>query len=491
MSQKPSPRSQQFFPNVNAILVIILFVSALTVGPRMLNLDGDLPRHLLMGKVVLGTGVAPTQEIFSYPYENKSYVPHEWLAGVIYYSLFYLLGLNGVVLLASILIAGSFGMIYSEVRQEKNRIVLPFLLIMLGASVTSIHWVARPHLFTMLFLATWLVLIDRLSRGVSVKLWVFPALMLLWANIHAEFISGFLVLVAYLGGWVWQYIFTRANVSFERLKKFMIVTILSFTVSLLNPTGFRIWDTVVGYINNRYLMARIVETRPPDFARAEYWPLLILLGIAALFPFIKRGEFTPAHFFLMTGFGIMSLISARNSHLFGVVAPFVLCMAIQKTGSPGPIKKIEEMVSKMEGQITGYILPIIVTILVSALLIAYPLKELNRFEPTVFPVDAVQWLENHPQSGRMFNAFDWGGYILLRLWPNQRVFIESQTDLSGELTQKYETVITLNDGWQEIFRKYNITWAIIPPTWDLARELTGQGWETAYQDQTAIILVKR
>jgi hypothetical protein len=51
--------------------------------------------------------------------------------------------------------------------------------------------------------------------------------------------------------------------------------------------------------------------------------------------------------------------------------------------------------------------------------------------------------------------------------------------------------MTLHMGWQETFDQYNITWVIIPVEWPLAKELAAQGWETAYQDQTAIILVKK
>ncbi len=491
MKKTLSSPINQFLPRIEALLFIILFLSTLTLGPRMLNIDGDLPRHLLMGKVVLETGTPPTRELFSYPYENRSYVPHEWLAGVMYYLMFYILGLNGIVLLAGMLIAATFGVIYSEALRNHAGNVVPFLFLMLGAMVTSVHWVARPHLFTMLFLAIWLLLSDRLSRGVPVKTWIFPTLMFVWANTHAEFISGFLVLFAYLGGWLWQYLFTRSKPSFDTARNLIAVTFLSLAASLLNPAGFRIWDTVLGYLKNRYLMSRIVETRPPDFANAEYWPLLLLLGISVLLLITKRNQFTPAHFLLLAGFGAMSLVSARNAHLFGVVAPFVLCMSMQNTKLIWPMNTIEERIKKIESQINGYILPIALTILVSALVLAFPLREFNRFEPTVFPVDAVQWLESHPQSGRMFNAFDWGGYVLFHLWPEQNVFIESQTDTSGEVTEKYETVITQGNGWQNIFSEYNITWVLVPPGWDLTLELKTQGWETAYQDRTAIILVKR
>jgi hypothetical protein len=90
----------------------------------------------------------------------------------------------------------------------------------------------------------------------------------------------------------------------------------------------------------------------------------------------------------------------------------------------------------------------------------------------------------------MFNAFDWGGYILLHLWPEQKTFIESHTDVTGEATYQYERVITLQAGWQDVFEQYEITWAILPPDWPLAKELLEQGWDTAYQDPTAVILVQ-
>jgi len=488
--QKISTLVKLFLPRLNAVLFILLFLSAMTLGPKMLNIDGDLPRHLLMGKVIFERVVPPTQEIFSYVYEGRPYTPHEWGADVIYCSAYIFLGLNGVVLLASILIATAFGVLYSEATDQNAGKVLTFLLLIMGALVTSIHWVTRPHLFTMLFLAIWLILADRLYRGTPVKIWVFPALMLLWANIHAEFIAGFLVLIAYIAGWARQYLFARSNTVLETGKKLLSATLFSLVASTVNPAGFRTWDTVLGYVNNRYLLSHIAETRPPDFTQAEYWPLLLMLGISIFLLVTQKGKFTPAQFFLIAGFGTMSLLSARNAHLFGLAAPFILSIALKGTTNFWPLSTIEAALRQMESQISGTVLPVVLTILISAVAITGPLGKSNRFEPSIFPVDAVRWLEDHPQSGRMFNAFDWGGYILFYLWPEHKVFIESQTDVTGEVTQKYETIITLRHGWQEIFKEYDITWAIIPPQWPLAKELIAQGWESAYQDQTAIILHK-
>ena len=488
--KKPLPILASLLPNLKDALFILLFLSALISGPRMLNIDGDLPRHLLMGKYVLEAGTPPTQEIFSYPYEGEPYVSHEWLAGILYYLSHILFGLNGVVLLASLLIATTFTILYSEVVKQNGESFPTFLLALLGAAVTSIHWIPRPHLFTMLFLGIWLVWTERLSRERSPRLWMFPALMLCWGNIHAEFVAGFLTLLAYLAGWLWEYIFARQSLNSQTGRNLLLVTVASFLATLINPAGLKTWETILGYVNNSYLMSRITETRPPDFTQPEYLPLLILLVVSVAMMIIRRNKFSPAHIFLILGFGIMSLLSARNAHLFGVVALLVLSNGLSGLSNFQPFKRIESLISRVEGQINGHMVPIILTVAISISVLARA-GSFNRFEPTVFPVDAVGWLKNNPQSGRMFNAFDWGGYILLHLWPEQKVFIESQTDVRGELTREYEKVVTRKGDWQEVFARYDIAWVIIPPQWELAKELINTEWRIAYQDQTAIILVRK
>ena len=468
---------------------IIVFLGALVTGPKMLNIDGDLPRHLLMGKYVLETGWPPTQEIFAYPYEGQTYVSHEWLAGILLYLSYVLFDLNGVVLLASLLIAATFTILFSEAVRQNGEIVPNFLLIFFGASVTSIHWIPRPHLFTMLFLAIWLARLDRFSRGNPAKLWMFPALMLLWGNIHAEFVAGFLTLLAYIAGWLWNYIFARQTLNTPTGKNLLLITSTSVIATLINPAGLRTWGTIFGYINNSYLMSRITETRPPDFARAEYLPLLLLLVISVLLIVIRREQFTAAHIFLLLGFGAMSLLSARNAHLFGVVAPFVLSNGLKGISNIQPFKRMESLINRIESQISGRMVPSLLAVVISVPILASA-GSFNRFEPTVFPVDAVRWLKENPQPGQVFNAFDWGGYILFHLWPEKKVFIESQTDVRGELTREYEKVITLQNDWQGIFERYDVSWVIIPPQWDLGTELLHIGWEIAYQDSTAIILVR-
>jgi hypothetical protein len=117
----------------------------------------------------------------------------------------------------------------------------------------------------------------------------------------------------------------------------------------------------------------------------------------------------------------------------------------------------------------------------------------NVFDKRFFPVEAVSWLETHPQDGYMFNEFDWGGYLLLRLWPEQQIFMDGHTHIYGEgLTREYEQVITLSTGWEKVLQKYDIGWVIMRKNARLVDALQASGnWETAYEDTTAIVLVRK
>jgi hypothetical protein len=115
----------------------------------------------------------------------------------------------------------------------------------------------------------------------------------------------------------------------------------------------------------------------------------------------------------------------------------------------------------------------------------------NAFDPAFFPIQAVSWLDSHPQEGHMFNEFDWGGYILLKLWPAYPIFMDGHTHIYGEpLTREYEQVISLSKGWEDVFEKYQIEWAILRVQSPVIERLEEQGWQILYQDETAVILRK-
>jgi len=92
----------------------------------------------------------------------------------------------------------------------------------------------------------------------------------------------------------------------------------------------------------------------------------------------------------------------------------------------------------------------------------------------------------------MFNDFNWGGYLIFRLYPNQKVFLDSQSDFYGEdLIREYDTVIRVDESWENILQQHNISWAIVPSNSRIGKALVSQlQWTILYEDSTAAIIAK-
>ena len=475
-------------PRLQDLLFISIFVAALLLGPRMLNMDGDLPRHLLTGQFILETKTIPTTEPFAYPYQGKPYVSHEWLTDIIFYLIYKLSGLTGIAFLSALLLATTFFLLYAYSSSQFYLRLPTLFLITWGAAVTSLNWVTRPHLFSMFFLTLWLIWLDKLHREENAKFWRFPLLMVLWSNMHGEFIAGILAMVAYTAGWLWDYLFTNDLAKRSTGRNLFLATGLSIIASLINPAGFGPWKTLLGFVNNHYLMSRMYEAKPPDFSQPGFLVLLGLLSFSIFLLAIKKIQLSASHAFLLAGFSAMSLIAARNVHLYGIVAPFVLAGAISKPKENGLWLRLEDSLAYIEQNLRGFVWPLIATAACALFLSKGTIQNSYKFNPDVFPVQATNWLSTHPQSGNLFNDLNWGGYLALNLWPGQSVFADSMADTTGELTSEYESVITLAPQWRDILAKYQVEWAVIQTSSQLADALEQEGWAVLYEDKTAVIL---
>jgi hypothetical protein len=478
-------------PRLRDLVFVLVFAAAMAAGWRTLNGDGDLPRHLLMGQVIVEGRSIPRVEMFSYYYQGQPYAPHEWIADVLYYLSYRLLGMGGVVLLTALLIAATFYVLYAAMAREHGARLAVLVLLAWGVVCSYWHWVARPHLFTMLFLAVWLVLIDRIYRGERTAWWLPPLLMLLWVNTHSEFIAGFLVLAAYMAGWLWDTL-AQPEHSERRdsgvMQRLAAALGLSFAASLLNPFGLGTWGMMVSYVGNSSLMSVVNDTKAPVFTdpqvRSEF--LLILTSILILA--LQRSGVARGRAVLLAGFTGMALMSGRNIHSYALVAPFVLAgPAVELTG--GALQtRIAESIARAERQLRGALWPAATVLICASLLASGRIGRDYFIDPSRFPVEATGWLQENPQTGRMFNEFIWGGYVVWQLWPMQTDFIDGKSDLSGEATRDYLTVMNMQAGWREVLDHNFVQWAILPAAAPLSRQLIEDGWQVLYEDATAVIV---
>jgi hypothetical protein len=420
---------------------------------------------------------------------HQSLTPHEWLAQAAFALANRALSLPGDVLLSAIVIASAFLLIFHESMKRSSMALASLGITLLAAASASLHWLARPHIFTFLYLAIYLIMLERVRTGRKTPIWVFGLVMLLWANTHGAFIAGFVCWGAYLSGEVFESL-EQGEWDTTRFKTWGEIGALSFAITFLNPTGFSLWKTSFGFIGNRYLVSHTQEYLPPDFHNPGAWPFLLMIGLTILVLSLKKNRPPLSHGFLLAGWAVMGLYSARNIPLFAIIAAPILSETVADILSR--VKrwnKIEGNILKIEQSLKGGMWSVVSILLIAIALSMPVMQTYNTFDESIFPVAAVDWLEDNPQKGNVFNHFPWGGYLLYRQWPQTLVFIDGQTDFYGEaLTRKYEQVITLGENWESVLDNYDVAWTLIPTNSNLTQELKLDGWLVLYEDNTATIL---
>lgn len=477
-------------PRLRDILFIAIFLGALLLGPRMLSLDSDLGRHLTLGGYILETRTIPTTDILSFTRDGEPRPPYEWLTQVLFASANSLLGLDGVLLVCAGIIAAGFVVLYNDAARRSRMPLTALLIVILAAAASSLHWLPRPHVTTFLLLAIWLERLARVRRGEYVPLRQFPLLMLVWVNAHGGFIFGVLAWLAYTAGWGWEKLLGKSD--WQTGKRWFSIGALALIATFITPSGWGNWLAVLNN-NSPYILNRTAETMPADFSSAGTWPFAFLIGLSIITILATHKTQSASHIFLLGGFALLGALMARNIPLFAIASAPILSEGVSKLLERVPRwKQIEANIAALESPLRGAVWPIIVSVgIVFFLGSRYQVQKeaWTRFDARVFPVAAADWLVKNPQSGNLFNDINWGGYLLHRLWPAQKIFADSQTDFYGEeLLREYEQAVTAHAGWENVLQKHAVDWALLPVSAPLAGALQTSNWIAIYEDNLTIIL---
>lgn len=490
--------SRLIVPRIEIILFMALFWSIAASGPRILNFDGDLPRHLLLGQLIRERMSVPLIDEFSFRTGGFASIPHEWLSQVIFSISYDLLGLSGVVLLTALVVTAVWAIVFREASGRANHLFVSLFVTALGIAANMIHVLPRPHIVTYLCTALWIVVLQRILSG-KPKLWIWlPLIMLLWVNLHGMFVLGVILWGIYLvGGFLENP--TRSWITQSSTKSILLGGVLSLAATFFSPSGANIWEAITSLGSNSYITSRIPEYQSPNFHIPETWPFILLLMIVIIGFARNRQKIDWTSILLTIAFTGIALYSSRMIPLFAIVVVPIAAGALgdwlRQETPESHFARMERNFSTINDTSGGWVWVVVLVLAVAAVFRSGsaidPAGIGNAFDGRFFPVQAGDWLNQNPQQGHMFNEFDWGGYLLLELSPRQQIFMDGHTHIYGEsLTREYETVISMRDGWKEILETYDVEWSIVRADSPVAGALLHENWQILYQDDTAIILRK-
>ncbi|MEE8335936.1 MAG: hypothetical protein V3S48_05820, partial [Candidatus Neomarinimicrobiota bacterium] len=165
-------------PRLGEILFISIFLALIGLGPKLLNMDGDLGRHITLGDYIITSQSIPTRDVFSHTKLGDPLTPHEWFADVIFAFAHRAAGLNGVVWITALVIGVSFWLVYKHSLNLSSMSLVALAGTMLAAAASSLHWLTRPHIFTIFFTVIWTIELEKLRIGIRKNWIVFPLIML-------------------------------------------------------------------------------------------------------------------------------------------------------------------------------------------------------------------------------------------------------------------------------------------------------------------------
>ncbi|HEY6336862.1 MAG TPA: hypothetical protein VIW68_00060, partial [Candidatus Sulfotelmatobacter sp.] len=156
--------------------IFIALLAVLTCTSLSVRLLGDagIGWHIRTGQQILAAHAIPRVDTFSSTMRGKPWFAWEWLYDAIVGALDRWAGLNGVVWLTAVVIAGVFAWTFRLLLRRGTNVLVALLLWLLAASASMIHFLARPHVVSWLFTLAWFWILDSSEPDSSEPDWLKP-----------------------------------------------------------------------------------------------------------------------------------------------------------------------------------------------------------------------------------------------------------------------------------------------------------------------------
>jgi hypothetical protein len=504
----------RWLPTIGLSLWLIFVLGLMLSQWRlvMINADGDACLHWRIGNWMIQHRAVIHADPFSFTRANAPLISKEWLGEVLFAAAGDALGWNGIALLAAVLIATCLYLLHRQLLVEGDDILPATALTLVAAMAGTVHWLARPHLFTLLFAVIFtgqLRLFDRGRLGTHPLLWRLVPLMVLWVNLHGAFFTGLVIIATFFAGnaiGLATSPLTAKRAARNKLVGLGWLLILCTLVTLLNPNGWQLPAHVVEFLHNPVLARYANEFRSPNFHSGGAHGLLVeLLVIAGTLMFL-RPALGATDIVVMGTWGLLALMATRNIPIFALLVTPIVAEQWQAgfaNARPGRLldfyRRLSENVTTLNRTADGRA-TVAVAFLALVAVLAKP--TLVGGEPVLatdvlsnrFPVAAVQFVTAHPQAvhGEMFNDYGWGGYLVLTM-PAHRVFVDGRNDFYGpDLVREFSSVNTVETNWEMVLQKYGVGWTILPRAHPLNVLFSlRKDWNLAYADDVTAVYARK
>ena len=479
-----------------ALLTIIYALIGANAAQSLFR-DSDAGWHIRVGERLLSTGQLPTSDPFSFTRAGAPWVTWEWLADALMGFAHQTAGLPGVAWLYLMLLGLCTWLWIRWTWTLGGSFLLAAAFLAPMLSTANLHWLARPHVFSWCLALAGLWLLDRLeTQPRPSHLALAAAFGCLWANLHASFGLGAVILGIYaLAAWLEKTLLAQRQLPLQAGS--YAALFVAFTAgTLVNPHGWSLHAHVASYLANSALLDRIGEFQSFNFHvdGATQVLLTVLLGAVAALGALAQGRL--AHGLLCGVLLAGALRSARGLPLLALlalpVANAVLSRASLHLFQPRLRRAIEGFrqysanLRTLERNSHGaaWVLPLMLA--TAGILLALGRNGKVGFPPDQFPVAAAAHV---PSGARVLAPDKFGGYLIYRFNGQLPVYFDGRSDFYGlDFMKRYISLVEVRPGWTAELDRHHFTHALLPANYSLISALGARGWQKLHADSTATLL---
>ncbi len=516
---KPSAKLSQlllrFFPSLTDLAFLIPIVALFGFGDaaRTLLADCDTGWQIRTGDWILQHGQVPHKDIFSFTMPDQTWFAWEWGWDVLFSMIHSKWALSGVVLANSAILGLVAILLYRLVRRQAANDALAFLVTSIALFASSVHWLARPHMVSWLFILAFLHLIDRAEHKNTLVLWWCPIITLFWTNIHGSFFLSPAFLLVYgavnaLQGLLFR---SRQRSIWQALleqRSYFLCGLACLAVSLANPYGWHLHEHVMRYLLDAKQLDQISEYASINFhsPAALRFEVLLILGVCAAWHAFAKMQCTQGLMILL--WAHLALNSARNIPVFVFVAAPPIAAFLSASLRRVSEKKEAGRLPGIAGALLSFgqdfrpfervervpMLPVAVLALIAAGLglglAGQP--RISDFDSRDFPSAAASIIGKLARP-RVFTFDQWGDYLAYRFFPQRMAFVDDRSDFYGAaFTEKWVKAFGASYEWHSELSRFSIDTVLLKTNTPLASVLKESSeWSPIFDDGRAILFRKK
>ena len=470
-------------------------------------IDFDFFWHLKTGEWIWQHRMLPDHDPFTLTptptlsVKQQFILTSYWLSQLLYYGLVQIAGWWGIALLRVVLASALVFFIYG--RCEKKVWSPKIMLVIAGFIILSSYPLERPQIFSFVGFAALLYILHRFrvagrEPGLSSSVLGLSILMLLWGNMHGGVLLGQVTLIVYLGFLIVDRYLLKSALPRQRFFIEASACIASVLFSLVNPNGLRFLDIFITTAAGNELFKFNQEYRTffnMFFEKTHLAPTVIflILFVAFLVRGVERKDLFQV--FICIGTGIMGFYQIRY-------LPFFIIAVL-----PFAAKAVERFPRNTIAK-GALVLAIAYQFIVFAPMEYKNIANLRNygfvFENNFTPVSAVNFILDNKLEGNLLNEYNWGGYLIYRLGPERKVFVDGRTlyDRSlwewgivsgGIAVEKNQREKTFYD----LVKKYDFKYVLVAKYAGysvsmIADDMTKRKeWKVIYHDRSSILFARQ